>query len=106
MISKQNLNDLFQLFPAGTIIETDSFQENILFLTKPQFFEYMLFSQDVFGGIFFSFGSSETAGTKGWECQHFHEILLHGMWTLGKLSQDLILADLIAFPVENAGSSN
>lgn len=87
VISRQNLNYLFQLFLAGTIIETGSFQENILVLTKPQFLEYMLLSQDVFGvfhciskishglklwlknnevksiGIF-SFSYGETAGTK------------------------------------------
>lgn len=37
MVSKQNLNYLFQLFPAGTIIETDSFQQNILFWQNKNF---------------------------------------------------------------------
>lgn len=46
---QNNLNYLFPLFPAGTMIETDSFQQNTLFLTNPQFLEHILFSQDVFG---------------------------------------------------------
>lgn len=54
VISKQNLNDLLQLFPAGTITETDSILKNILVLKKSLPFWNTYHFLKMFFGVFHS----------------------------------------------------
>lgn len=104
----KNLNYLFQLFPAGTIIKTDSLQQNILVLTKQKFLDHILFSQDPEWNIslilamiwavtkrkwsqihcFVRFGYSECSNA-GWEYPHLCEILCPGLGILEKKPSQL-----------------